>query len=50
MSKRSTLSAFFGVFGSAVRVANAVEGRRTPRARDLQTLGIDPTQFGAIGK
>lgn len=50
MSKRSTLSAFFGTIGSAVRVANAVEGRRIPRARDLQALGIDPAQFGKIDR
>ena len=50
MNKRSTLSAIFGTIGSAVRVANAVEAKRAPRARDLQALGIDPAQFGRIGR
>lgn len=50
MSKRSTLSAFFGSIGSAVRAAGAVEGGHAPKARDLKTLGIDPVQFNKIGR
>lgn len=50
MSKRSTLSAFFGTFGSAVRAASAVEGGYAPKARDLKQLGIDPAQFNKIGR
>lgn len=50
MSKRNTLSAFFGTIGCAVRAANSVEANRSPRARDLQTLGIDPVQFRNIAR
>lgn len=32
--------AFLQVFGAAVRVASAVESRRTPNPRDLTILGI----------
>lgn len=39
---------FFDVFGSAVAVTRAVEGRRQPNAKDLRTLGIDPAKFGKI--
>ena len=51
MTKRSTMSAiggFFDVLGSAISVSRAVEARRTPRASDLRTLGIDPAAFGKI--
>ncbi len=51
----TTRSAFrigdiFGVIGSAIAVASASEAGRKPRARDLQRLGIDPDQFGRIGR
>ena len=53
MTTRSAMSAigdFFDVFGSAISVSRAVEARRTPRASDLRTLGIDPVLFGKIGR
>jgi hypothetical protein len=37
-------------FGSAVAAARAVEGGKTPAARHLRNLGIDPAQFGQIGR
>ncbi|WP_170986298.1 hypothetical protein [Rhizobium sp. LC145] len=37
------------VFGAAVSVSAAVEGRRTPKRHDLETLGIDPKAFAKIG-
>lgn len=48
MSKRSTLSAFFGTIGSAINVAGAIEGNRSPRSADLRVLGIDPVEFRKI--
>ena len=44
----SALGGLFEVFGSAVAVSRAVEARRSPDARDLRTLGIDPSAFGKI--
>ena len=38
------------VFGSARRVANAVETRRSPAPSDLERLGISVVAFGAINK
>jgi hypothetical protein len=37
-------------FGSAVAAAQAVERGLTPEARHLRALGIDPKQFGEIGR
>jgi hypothetical protein len=37
-------------FGSAVAAAQAVEGGKTPSARHLRNLGIDPKQFAEIGR
>lgn len=37
------------LFYSAARVAGAVEARRTPDARDLRRMGIDPKAFITIG-
>lgn len=48
MSKRSTISTFFGALGSAINVAAAVEGRQKAKAADLRALGIDPAQFEKI--
>ena len=50
MSKRSTLSAFFGTIGSAINAASAVESHRAPKSEDLRKLGIDPVQFRKIGR
>lgn len=41
---------FFDLIGSAAAVAGAVENGRSPNARHLKTLGIDPDQFRSIGK
>lgn len=35
-------------FGSAVAAAQAIEGGKTPAARHLRNLGIDPAQFAGI--
>lgn len=50
MSKRNRIASLFGAIGSAVRTAQAVEGRYDPKSRDLNTLGIDPTQFKKINR
>jgi len=44
------LGNFVDVFGSAIAAASAVEGGRSPKARDLRTLGIDADAFRSIGK
>ncbi len=41
---------FIEVFGAARRSAAALETRRAPAARDLETLGIDPAAFRSIGR
>ena len=38
-----------GVVGSAIRVAGALESRRTPDPRDLRRMGMDPKAFTSIG-
>ncbi len=53
MSKTNTtrgnvLTRAFAVFGAARAAAAAVEGHRQPNARDLRTLGIDPTKFPGV--
>lgn len=54
MSRRYQISSrivsFIDIFGSAVAAASASEAGRQPRARDLRRLGIDPEQFGRIGR
>ena len=53
MTPRSAMSAigdFFDVFGSAIAASRAIEARKTPRASDLRTLGIDPVLFSKIGR
>lgn len=37
-------------FGSALAAAQAIEGGKTPAPRHLRNLGIDPKQFGEIGR
>jgi hypothetical protein len=37
-------------FGSAVAASRAIESGLTPEARHLRRLGIDPKQFGEIGR
>jgi hypothetical protein len=46
----SQINGFFTAFGSAIAVASAIDNGRRPKARDLRTLGIDPEQFGRIGR
>lgn len=46
----SRVGSFFDLIGSAAAVAGAVENGRSPQARHLKTLGIDPDQFRSIGK
>ena len=53
MTRRTTLSAiggFIDVFGSAVAVSRALEAKKRPLDRDLESLGIDPAQFRRIGR
>ena len=49
MSAHKTSRGFFSnaiaIFGAASAAAAAVEGGRTPRDRDLYTLGINPVNF-----
>ncbi|MEZ2128353.1 MULTISPECIES: hypothetical protein [unclassified Sinorhizobium] len=40
----------FAVIGAASAVSAAVEGKRRPRASDLETLGIDPKSFEHYGR
>lgn len=37
------------LFGSAVRVAGALESRVNPDPQDLRRMGIDPRAFTTIG-
>jgi len=38
----------FATIAAAIRAASAVEAHRTPAARDLRTLDIDPETFRHI--
>jgi hypothetical protein len=46
----ATLDTFATVFGSAAAVSAAVDAGRAPKAKHLETLGIDPVAFRNIGK
>jgi hypothetical protein len=46
----ATLGSVVDLFGSAAATAAAIEAGRAPRAKDLRTLGIEPTAFNRIGK
>jgi hypothetical protein len=46
----ASLDTFVTVFGSAAAVSAAVEAGRTPRAKHLEALGIEPSNFRNIGK
>jgi hypothetical protein len=48
--KPSLLRDLFGMFGAANAAAAATHESRTPRARDLRALGIDPRQYHAISR
>lgn len=50
MSRFNSVGKFFATVGSAINAASAVEGSRTPRARDLRALGINPADFNRIGR
>lgn len=49
-SSRGFFGNAFAILGAASAAAAAVEGNRRPRARDLETLGIDPASFGKVGR
>jgi hypothetical protein len=44
-SRRGYLGNIINILGAAISASAAVDGRRTPQARDLRTLGIDPASF-----
>ena len=48
--KHSLFRDLFNLFGAANAAAAATHESRAPKARDLQTLGIDPRQFHAISR
>lgn len=48
--KPSLFRDLFNMFGAANAAAAATHESRTPRARDLRTLGIDPKQFHTISR
>jgi hypothetical protein len=48
--KRSALGEVFSLMGDAIAAAAAVRAHRQPDAQTLRRLGIDPEQFGAIGR
>ena len=48
--KPSLLRDLLSMFGAANAAAAATQESRVPSARDLNALGIDPTQFRAIGR
>jgi hypothetical protein len=54
MTRKPTIATraadFFALFGAARALANATEEHRAPRARDLDTLGIDKADFARIGR
>lgn len=51
MTRKSSLfHDLFSMFGAANAAAAATHESRTPRARDLKTLGIDPRQYHAINR
>lgn len=50
MRRQSALGSFIDTVASAVAVSAAVRQHRTPRARDLNALGIDPVQFSKMGR
>lgn len=43
------LRSVLDIFGSAIRVANAVENGGKPALHDLRRLGVDPRAFTTIG-
>jgi hypothetical protein len=47
-SRRGYLGNIFGIVGAAINASAAVEVRRTPKERDLRTLGIEPASFPNI--
>jgi len=48
--KPSLFRDLFTLFGAANAAAAATHESRTPNARDLRTLGIDPRQYHAISR
>jgi hypothetical protein len=47
-SRPSRIRSIFDALGSAIAVSEALDGRRQPKARDLQQLGIEPATFRQI--
>jgi hypothetical protein len=47
---RSRIAGTLRALAHAVAAAGAVESVRKPQKRDLLGLGIDPDQFGRIGR
>ena len=49
-SKRNAFGEFFSLMGDAIAAAAAVRAHRRPDPHTLRRLGIDPEQFGTIGR
>lgn len=49
-TKRSAFGEIFSIMGDAIAAAAAVRAHRKPDAQTLRRLGIDPEQFGSIGR
>ncbi|HEV7253237.1 MAG TPA: hypothetical protein VGN97_09060 [Mesorhizobium sp.] len=49
-TRKSRILELFDLFGSAIAVAGAADNGHRPKARDLRRLGIDPAQWGRIGR
>lgn len=47
-SRPGRIRSIFDALGSAIAVSAAIDGRRQPKARDLQQLGIEPATFRQI--
>lgn len=45
---RNVFGRAFAVVSAAIAVSAAVENRRRPSNRDLNTLGIDPKSFNGL--
>jgi hypothetical protein len=48
--RRSRLGEVFSLMGDAIAAASAVRMNRQPEEQTLRRLGIDPEQFGRIGR
>lgn len=50
MSALKNRFGFFSTIADAIAVSSAIRERRQPNPRNLRGLGIDPEQFGRIGR